>query len=768
MPPRSVMTTLLLRLGVLLLGVGLSFGQSVRGRIPVSIVDGRLVVSCDLSTPSRRIPVNLLVEFEQPHGLVLHNRAAAPLNCERPDGTTVPIRIHLPEFDLTVERRELGDEEFFEEFTKYHSEELGENALVGSIGYEVLGQHAIRFDLARRVLELRPLGPEPIGGVVPTRHPDGSWTLPLSEHAGLLWVTATAADGTPYALAVGCSRYDTLVDQLVCEQRSKPAGDIGPLRLGDVDLTEFVAPRPEPLALVHPDEPLGVLGIGLLEHLSLDVDRGARTAVLRVTKAPSFPEADEAFFRARLDEDADTMEAFLEAHPEARLAPEAAELLLVHRFDEFAPAEDTARAVEWIGRTILEDLRTTRLLDLMKELGDDGREEELLHAGALAVESGRKDRYPNAVHEVHGRLGHVRLERGEGREAWRHLLSASFGLPGDGPINLDLGRYYESQGRHRRAFSRYVQAVMSPDSGPAALEAMARVQAQLDPEEPFGVELVERLIAGKVRNFGSATRFVASETTPANKTVLIEHFTNAWLGDVDRGAIGGALAFEGLLSHYQDAPVVLLSHHLPAPRVDSLCTSFAEKRAQRFGIDQPVLHLVDGRSGQPGAGRHRDAEGIFGRVRGATNAALAGPGEFELELEASLAGEELAVRVDALGPTEADRRIVVVLAERGVLYPGSTGVVVHRHVVRAELTDGGVPWDPVDGFQELELSANLSELEARQERHLDELAEQGVGSTVRVSMRPEPSQLFAVAWVEDSRTGHVLAVTQAPCNEEAQ
>ena len=160
MPPQSVHHTCALLL-VGLFGMGLAPARNihqgprsndVEGRVPVSIIADRLVVSCDLSTPYRRIPANLLVEFEAPHGLVLHNRAAAPLRCENSDGTTIPIRIHMPDFDLEVERRELGDEEFMEEFTKYHSEELGENSLVGSIGYEVLREHRITFQLASRVL----------------------------------------------------------------------------------------------------------------------------------------------------------------------------------------------------------------------------------------------------------------------------------------------------------------------------------------------------------------------------------------------------------------------------------------------------------------------------------------------------------------------------------------------------------------------------------------------------------------------------------------
>lgn len=735
----------------------LSLTRDVRGRVPVTIIAGRLVVSCDLSTPFRRLPANLLVEFEGAHGLVLHNKAAAPLRCENSDGTTIPIRIHLPDFDLEVERRELGDEEFMEDFTKYHSEELGENALVGSIGYEVLREHKITFQLASRVLEFAPLGEAPTAPVRPERQGDGSWILPLSEHAGMLWMGVTLKDGTPFALAVGCSQYDTRVDQMLCEELRAPAGDLGPLHLGGIDLSQFVALRPEPLALVHPDSPLGVMGIGLLKHLNLTVDRRALTAHVRVSREPEFPQSDRAFFEARVTEEADELEAFLDQYGDKRLAHEAAELMLTWRFDEVAPSEETSRAIGWIAKTTVEDLVTTRMLDLMVELSDEGRMDEVLSAGELAVESGRKDRYPNAVHRVHGRMGRERLARDEGDQAWRHLLSASFGLPEDGPINLDLGRLYESQGRLRRAFSRYLQAVLSPESGPDALESMTRVQLLLDTDEPFGVEVVERLIAGKVRNFASATRFKASEEKPVRRTVLVEFFTNSWLGDENNGAIGGALAFEGLADHYQGGEAIFLSHHLPDPRVDPLCSALAEQRAGRTGIPGPWVHLVDGVRMGPGAGKWRDAEGIYEKNRGIVLARLSKATDWSLGLEGTLEDGVLSARLECLGPSEYDRRLVLVLAERGVLFPGKTGVIIHRHLARAELTpSGGIDWDPLDGLQEFEVEVHLSDLQVAQEAYLDDLAAGGIGATSRVSTAIDGQQITLVAWVENGSTGEVL------------
>ena len=47
--------------------------------VPVRVVAGRLLVRCDISSSTRRIPAHLLVELESPVGLSLHGRALRPL-----------------------------------------------------------------------------------------------------------------------------------------------------------------------------------------------------------------------------------------------------------------------------------------------------------------------------------------------------------------------------------------------------------------------------------------------------------------------------------------------------------------------------------------------------------------------------------------------------------------------------------------------------------------------------------------------------------------
>jgi len=807
-------------------GGDVSSSTGLGGALPVKVVAGRLVVACDLSTPANRIPANLYLEFEGRHGLQLHNRAAAALRAESPDGTPRAITLHFPDFTLTVPRRELGDEDDFEAFTKYHSASMGENSLVGSIGMEVLDDWKVTFDLAAGRVVLAPLGQPGIDGATPPNaarvEDDGTVVAPLTVLNGMVWMPVRWQDGRPGGLQLGSAVYDTRVDLRAARAMGRPAGDVGPVRLGGIDLHQYVALRPEPIVEVHPDGVVGITGLNLLEHFRVEVDRGMREVRWKETRPAQFPAADLEFFRARAAEDPRLVAAFLTAHGaadtngadlqgaeskgadlkganlkganlkranlkranlkrEGRLAHEAARLLLDYRLQDGAPEAEVTDAVSWVARTVAKDLCTTRMLDLMKEMADAGEDEVVIAAGELGVASGRDDRYPNAVHEVHGRLGRTLFDRAE-REgapadpAFRHLLSAAFGLPEDGRINLDLGRFYEHQGRYRRAYSRFIQAVIRPDSGPEALVALQRVQALALAEEPaaerdpaeegdgrFSVDTIERMIAGKVRNFGAASRFVPSPEHPARRTVLCEFFTNGHFGnETDGGAIGGALGLEGLLSHFDPAQVVCLTHHIPVPQPDALCAEISRERAALCKIERPTLLLIDGQKGSPGAGKWRDAEEIYNRARSVILARMALRGDHEMHVRATLEGGAVSGVAEVIGPDEGGLAVHVVLAEARVLYPGSSGIIVHRNVVRGSLLydDRGVPFLPENSVAEVEFERTLDSLSIEQAAHLDALEAEGLGSVPRISLQIDPREVRVIAYLCDTTTGVVLAAAQ--------
>lgn len=359
-------------------------------RIPVKVIAGKLVVGCDVSTRFRRIGVNLFVEMDSRCGLRLHRNAAGGIRAENRDGTRNPITIHLPDLEIDVPARERGPDGQYEAFTRFYSTDLGEVPLVGTIGIDLLAKYHVALDLANGVLELS----SPRASAEDAADPvEGKTTVSFSMHNRLAWLPVRFADAEPAVFLLGTSRHDTLLHLAEAEGRDRPAGDVGAVRLGDIDLSRYVALRPEEIPLAHPDGMAGIIGLNLLRHFRVDVDFVNRVASLEETVPADFPVADLAFFRARVDGSGDALEAYLKEYGDARLAVEAATLCVRARIREKADDETVGRAIRLVRDTRPEDIRASVMLDLMNSLVEMGHPGHALAAGALGVECGRDDRY---------------------------------------------------------------------------------------------------------------------------------------------------------------------------------------------------------------------------------------------------------------------------------------------------------------------------------------------------------------------------------------
>jgi len=748
------------------------------GAIPVRVIDGRLIVACDISGPKLRVPVNLWLDFDGAYGLQLHNRAATPLPAETPAGKPNPLTLHFADFTLEIARRELGPEEDFEEFTKYHSNEIGENALTGALGSHVLKHFDIVFDLPQGKIDLA------LPGQLANYQSDPTIDeilTPVSLQNDLVWLPVTLkrpsgsdteAKSLSRALAIGTSRYDTCLDRRLCNSLRRPAGNVGPLSCESIDFAPYVAFRPTEVVQVHPDGVAGVMGLNLLEKFRIHVDRQSLLATVRSAGSPDFPDEDLAWFQAWVAEDRDLVLAWLKEHGNTRLGREAAEFLLTLMLDEGAETDELAQAIQWVNDTMPEDLRATRLFDLMEELVNEGETDLGIAAGEIGVKSARKDRYPESNYKLHGRLGELLLPK-DNREAWRHLLSAAFGLPNDGMINLNLARVYEANGKTNRAFSRYIQALVKEESSELAMEALVRMDKDLPPEERMTIESIDRMISGRVRNYSAPKQYEFDPAKRTNRTSVVEFFTNAYIGNEQRGgAIGGALGNQGTISHFQKTECVFLSYHLPVPRIEPLVTPLGRFMAGWLGIRGPVTQVVDGTLKAPGAGKHRDAEEIYQRTRQAVETRLALTSPLEVDVTGNLDGTQVSGRVTIQGPaldtpedlTLKPMLIQVIVAERGVVFHGSSGVVVHRMVARGLATQGalsGVAFLPdEEGKLEFEFDRSLSDIEAENAAFINELEEGQTKGGTRMGLRIAPNSVEIIVLVRDAATGEVVAARQ--------
>lgn len=734
-----------------------ALGQDKVARVPVSIVAGRLVVPCQLAA-KKRIAANLFLDYEAPCELTMHNRAAMGIEAEAEDGTATPIKVLLPDIEFEVARRELADDKAFERFTKWYSKELGENSVVGTIGARLLSRYHVTFDLAAGFVEFsapREASREPPPVI------DGTTVVPITVFNDLVWFPVAYGDRRGGAIALGTAKYDSWVDSDLADELGHPAGDVGPVVVGGIDLAPFVAFRPERVPHTHHDGVFGVIGLNVLRHFRVEVDRVNRTSRWTNTAPPQFPTEDLEYFRAREHGDGGALMQWLEAHGDARLAPEAAQRLLELRLDENADEATVKKAMEFVHATRPADLKATGALELMQTMQQAGRPTDALVAAELGLAAGRDDRYPESVHKLHARMGSILLEHQRSREAWKHLLSAAFGLPDDGPLNLDLARCYEQEGRFTRAYSRYLQALLSPDSGDAAIEGLERLQSKIEDAEDFSVDAVEKLIEGKIEGFGVATKFRPDENAKPSRTLLLEWFTNAHF----EGQIGIALARDGLRDHFGREYAVLVTYDVPEPALTPLANPLGLRqweRVMRATGAEGTAHVMDGMVRLPPAARARDKQAAYDTIKVGATARLARESDHAITIEAKADANGLRANVVVLGPPVDGAIVQVLLVERGVLFPGKSRVVIHRNVARAALTNepDGESFAPSDERLEFACERTWASIETELTTFLDRREADGAAKLSRHATRVDPRQASVVVILRDRETGAVLQAAQ--------
>ncbi|HMQ24158.1 MAG TPA: hypothetical protein PKE00_16840, partial [Planctomycetota bacterium] len=298
--------------------------------------------------------------------------------------------------------------------------------------------------------------------------------------------------------------------------------------------------------------------------------------------------------------------------------------------------------------------------------------------------------------------------------------------------------------------------MQAPEAGEAAIEGLARVQPKLG--AAFSVDLVDRLISGKVRSMTAPTKFEVDEETQSNRCVLVEHVTNPHLGR-KRGESwrafteGGTMVFEALLTHFPRERVAMLSYHSAYPRPVGITNALSIARSK--AVQGRPTFFVDGRSVGPGAFEYDKAEGAYSGMKRAVRAALGQPSDFEIDLSASIANGRVTGEAVLRGQRAPGLRLELVLAERGVLYPGLGASVVHRMVARAPLTaslDGHAFAADADAAEELRLpfAASLAEIEAKNRAFLDAYEEKAKSIATGLPVAVDPSEVSVVAVRRDA------------------
>lgn len=643
-------------------------------------VDDRPVIQVTLKAGANSYPCHLLVDLARTEPLFLHGNAAQALGateCELVSGD-VTLR------DLPVDG---GNDRWLESFTARNAEGLHEVPLAGYLGLGAFAGQVLVLDGPGQKLELRP---SDTGNERPPAD-DARAVVDLvadPSRGGLLIRVDFAADRSEL-VALVTKQAASFVKPSLAKSLNAPTGRLANARAGAIDFASFVAFRPE-----DPPAATGAsLGGRALAKLKLTIAMPQRWLAIELPAAVAFP-ADEAAFHDALfgAEPAVALGKFLEAFPQSAFLTEAARARLPLVFETAGDDAERATAAKQAIEAAPPKARAREALEILEHVAD--RDDTAALRGRIA-EAGlpfaKDDEDGNAVHKLRIELGRLARRAGDMSGARRHLLSAVFGMPGNGPANLELGRVHEAAGELERAQSRYLLALLdarnSGEDGYLALEAL---HPKLFPagKAPSLATTLAELAEGRVPALHPIPR-EPEEVKPTGKVVLVELFTGAQCPP----CAAADVAFDALGERYGVDEIALIQWHLPIPAPEPLVSPVAEARAKRKGIRGTPTLVLDGTAVISGGGKADAAGDVFAKYEAKAKELLAAAPAATIRADAKLDGRHVALRAHA-SAADAQLRLHAILVEGSLVFPGRSGILFHHRVARAALTpDAGVPLD---------------------------------------------------------------------------
>jgi hypothetical protein len=256
-------------------------------------------------------------------------------------------------------------------------------------------------------------------------------------------------------------------------------------------------------------------------------------------------------------------------------------------------------------------------------------------------------------------IGSLERYREAGGEANAEYLSA-------------LGDAYAAVGRVREAYGAYLGAAVQDYRG-AADKARALYARITGRPEDFEVRL---------ENLRRALPFQPQSFTPPKKwkgkVVLAELFTSAENASSSAADFG----FAGLIDTYPAQYLAILEYHVPLPRPDPMMNAASKSRLDYFGIPGTPAVVIDGEVRMFGGGTRGQAGARFKQYKAVIDGRLGADPDLKLTVRTARTGDLITVETGVDKPTPVADYFVA-LTQNEESYKGSSGIILHRLVVRA-------------------------------------------------------------------------------------
>ncbi len=736
-------------------GLAVLFAASATAQqeAPLQYVAGRPMVKATLRAGDKTYIGNLLIDLSRLDGLFLHANAAQSLGALSCD-------VHAGGITWKDLSFRAGKDGWLEQFTKNNANELKEVPLVGMIGLAALREFTVELDGPGKTLRLLPLSQ---GNEKPQTERSSPLTvldLTAEIETGGLQVAVRLEDGKSVPFALHSKEGASLIRASLADKLGHPDGSLERATAKTFDLLARTPLRPDS----PPMSAAGTIGGNLLAQSVLTISFGGGWISLEPKGEPVFPKDEAAYYQARFGpEPSVDLQDFIDDFPESSFRHTAARQLLQSTIS--SGATDPLQLVDSCLVSIeaaSEDGRATEALTLLANLPrSEAWREVRKEIAEKGLEFAEADLDGQAPHKLRLELGDIAREDGDHKQARRHLLSAAFGMPGDGPTSLALGKLYEDQGQLERAASRYLLAMLDmKKTGVQGYAALERVYGELG-ETRSMAEILAEEADGRVPAFHPIPR-EPEDVKPNGRIVLGELYTGAMCPP----CAAADVAFDALGEYYGNDEVALIVWHLPVPAPEPMVAPVSFSRAKARGIRSTPNAVFGGIEVIKGGGPADKGAATFEKYRAAVDKLLASTPEAEIHASATLDADDIVLKAHVTSE-RSDLRLHAILVENTLIFPGSNGILFHHYVARERMTaERGVAMGDAALSTPFTCTTSSSEVEFSLDRAVAQYEEKQ-----EFEVRPtelDTDNLSVVLFVEDPITHAAVQAIVVPVTTEKE
>lgn len=366
-----------------------------------------------------------------------------------------------------------------------------------------------------------------------------------------------------------------------------------------------------------------------------------------------------------------------------------------------------------------------------------------------------------------------------------------------------LGLVYLGQGEDSRAQALLKQAYATDPNLGRAAEALAEIALKNGNEAEAFDDLLSARLAGNVkqesyselralyakRNGGSMSGFddmldreyrkrypdpvkvepYKADQSRSDRVVLVEVFTGAGCPP----CAGADLAMDAALERYPRKDVAILMFHQHVPHPDPMTNPDTVKRAKFYEVQGVPSWAIDGEKSGGGSDR-TEAKSVYDRFDPNIEKDLDKPAEAHIALTATRDGDVVKVHaiVDAIKSDSKDLTLQIALLERRLRYSGENGIRFHPMVVRGMAGKDNGGFAVASGkTAEFDCSFDLAKISSDLKKYLDDYEQNndryGKFTFSEEKYAIDPANLAVAAFVQDSKTRHVLQATYEPLSGSA-